>query len=280
MPRSNAEPAVPIRTLEELFAVAAAMERSAIDGYGALAERMRREGRGELVAVFERLVEEESGHLDKVAELSRQFTGTPPDAAALRWDPEPNFDDEGAGSVAPELLSAYRAFSIAVRNEERAFAFWTYVAAQSGADDLRRAAEQMARAELEHVAALRRERRRAFHADRAAGRESWTLAALEARLAELLDAAAGQAAEPAARQRLAHLATRARERAAGLARAPLDHTPLLDQIHPDAAGRLRPAAELLLEAYLDLGERLSTQAGQERAQAGAADLLDCISATR
>lgn len=272
MPRLKAEPTTLIRSLEELFAVAATMERSAIDGYRALAERMCREGRDELVAVFEGLVDEASGHLAKVEDLSQQLTGTPPDGAALRWDPQPNFDDEGAGSVAPELLSAYRAFSIAVRNEERSFAFWTYVAAQSETVHVQRAAEEMARTELEHVAALRHKRRRAFHADRAAGRESWTLAALEERLAALLETAAAE------HEGFDKLARKARARASALVGEPLGDTPLLGHVQPQATTRLRPTAELLLEAYLDLGERLPSQAGRGRAQAHAADLLRCIAA--
>jgi hypothetical protein len=91
------------------------------------------------------------------------MTGREPDPSVLRAESDATFDDEGAGTVAPELVDAYRAFSMAVRNEERAFSFWIYVAAQSPSPELRAAAEQMAREELDHVARLRRERRRAFH---------------------------------------------------------------------------------------------------------------------
>src|SRR5690606_37559864 len=121
------------------------------------------------------------------AQWSQTLSGRPPDTAA--WEAPATFDDEGAALVAPELLSAYRAFSMAVRNEERAFLFWTYVASQAPSDDLRRAAEQMAREELNHVSILWRVRRRAVHSQRRrppSGRPNWTAAALEERLAEQL----------------------------------------------------------------------------------------------
>lgn len=281
MPRLEAEPFAPIRSLDELFAVAAIMENEAVEGYRALAERMRREGRPDLVAVFERLVAEESRHLDNVGQWSRRLTGKPPETSVLDWEPESIFDDEGAASIAPELMSAYRAFSTAVRNEEHAFAFWTYVAAASASDELRAAAEQMAREELEHVATLRRERRLAFHAGRKeAGGEDWELPALERRLAELLDAAAQEPNGAADATLLGRLALEARGRADALAGEQLGDTPLLKRVPPEAAGRLRPAAELLLEAYLDLGERLHSESGRERAQAYAAQLLDCVSIGR
>ena len=58
---------------------------------------------------------------------------------------------------------------MAVRNEERAFAFWSYVAAHAEVAEVRQAAETMAHEELGHVSILRRERRNAFHAERRSG---------------------------------------------------------------------------------------------------------------
>jgi rubrerythrin len=235
--------------------------------------RMESENRPELARVFEQLVAEESGHLDNVAHWSRQVTGREPDLSAIRWDLDPTFDDEGASVVAPERLSAYRAFSIAVRNEERAFAFWTYLAARSPSQDLREAAEQMALEELSHIATLRRERRQAFHRQRAAAATElrhWPLAALEERLAALLDAEGPSGP----------LSALARARAEALSRAPLGHSPLLDRVEPGGTDTARAVAELLLDAYLDLAERLASQEDRASAQHYATQLLDCITATR
>ena len=55
---------------------------------------------------------------------------------------------------------------MAVQNEERAFAFWSYMAASAKDSDIKSASEAMAREELGHVATLRRERRRAYHRER------------------------------------------------------------------------------------------------------------------
>ena len=57
----------------------------------------------------------------------------------------------------------------------------------------------MAREELSHLATLRRERRQAFHAQRAtlgSNREAWNLAALELRLSDQIEAAAAKAGKP------------------------------------------------------------------------------------
>ncbi len=282
MSRLEAEPFVKIRSMEELFAVAAAMESEAIAGYSELARRMHDEDKPELAEVFERLVAEETGHLGNVAHWSEKMTGKAPDLSALPGLPDATFDDEGAAAIAPELLSAYRALSMAVRNEERAFAFWTYVAAGSTSSELQRAAEQMAREELDHIARLRRERRHAFHQARSAASdgEGWTLAALENRIAALLDENA-QDAEPGGQgPLLRQLAAAARTRAEGLTHAPLGEARLLKQVRAEVSARLRSALELLLDCYLDLGESLPSQAGRDRAQIYATELLDCIAGVR
>lgn len=273
------EPYGTVDSMEELFAVAAAMEQAAIDGYSSLAGRMRGEDRPDLADVFDRLVAEERTHLANVSHWSNAVTGKPPDKSALGWDPAPSFDDEGAGAIAPELLSAYRAFAIAVRNEERAFAFWSYLAARAGSQAVRAACEQMAREELAHVATLRRERRRAFHAQRdpqARTEPGWTQAALEHRFAELLADAAGK---PGADGLIPH-ADEARRRAETLLAASLDDSPLLAQVPAGAADRLLPCAELLLECYLDLAERLPSQEDRNLAQTFAAQVLGSLSAVR
>ena len=279
MSRLANEPIGTVNSMAQLFAIASAMEQAAIDGYTKLAERMRAEKRPDLAEVFERLIAEEQRHLASVNLWSRAVTGALPDGTLAGWNPQASFDDEGANVIAPELLSAYRAFSIAVRNEERAFSFWSYLAAQTTSAELRVAAEQMASEELEHVATLRRERRRAFHAQRstsAATESRWTLEALERRLAELI----GVSAKAPGADELATCAAEASRRADKLASAPLADSPLLAHIPNVAAERALPCAELLLECYLDLSEHLDSQDDRDRAQTFAGQLLQCLSAIR
>ena len=87
-----------------------------------------------------------------------------------------------------------------------------------------------------------------------------------AQLATLLDAQA--------------LSAQARARAEALAFAPLGRSPLLDRVEPGSVGTARAVAELLLDAYLDLAERLPGEEDRARAQVYAAELLECITATR
>lgn len=167
MPRLNVEPPV-LTTMQAVLETAARMEKEAIDGYLALRQRMLDENQPALAAVFDRLIVEEKSHLRQV-DLWAAESGHN-DTAKTTTTPEiaPMFDAEGADMVPPETLDAYRAFSAAVRNEERAFVFWSYVAAHAPDTNVQLAAEKMAREELGHIATLRRERRQAFHDARAA----------------------------------------------------------------------------------------------------------------
>lgn len=276
----KAEPAE-IRSMDQLLAVASAMEQEAIAGYTKLAERMRQEGREELAEVFVRLVAEETEHLNNVVHWAHVLGSGPLDVTA--WEPPETFEDEGAGLVAPELLSAYRAFSMAVRNEERAFLFWTYVASQAPSDQLRLAAERMAREELGHVAILRRERRQAFHAQRAqrlaAPQGGEDMIGLERRLAALLERDAAMSLEgPAAEMR--NLARQARARADSVKGASFADPPLLRSIAAGAIDRAAPLCELLLECYLDLADNLPDEADRNLAQTLAASAVHCLSALR
>lgn len=262
----KSEPFAPVRSLAELFALAQSMEREAAERYAELAETMRAQGSDALAAVFDRLTAEEREHLDFVARLSMSETGAPPQSAQLKWSPADAMDVEDFDATDPRLLSEYRALAVAVRNEERAFAFWSYVAAQAESAAVREAAEQMARTELEHVSALRRERRRAFHAQRRARGDAPApdVQTLERRLAERCsemagrlegDAAAGFAAIAAEARAMADEAA-----AAGLP-APVDAT---------AAGDLQgdplALAEALVDRYLEAAEQAGREATVARAQ--------------
>ncbi len=170
MPATQGEMLEPIRSLGELFALAHALETEAVARYGELASSMRALGLPDVAAVFDALVAEEEQHAATVEAWSRAETGTHPDADRLRWRPAESFDEDAARTIASSrLASAYRALSMAVRNEERAFLLWTHIAARAEDAEVRKAAETMAMEELRHAATLRRERRRAFHAARGTG---------------------------------------------------------------------------------------------------------------
>ena len=269
----KAEPSAPVTSLAELFAIAFAMEQEAESRYAAIGARMRSDGEIALAEAFEKLAADERGHLDSVSDWSRLAHGRPPDPAMIRWTAPETFDDEGAATADPRLLSVYRTLSMAVRNEERAFAFWSYVAAHASSADIRTAAEALAHEELGHVALLRRERRKAFHRERhqAQGESETppTAAALERRLADVLDAAA-QSADPS-RDTLLRFAAEARRQAQqleeGAVAIPIGPVP------PKLDAPLA-IAEFLLDHYLEAADRARDEAAMTLAQEFAARAIN------
>ena len=160
----RSEPAGVLQSLDEVFALAHAMEREAATRYDALAADMRSQGKNELAAVFDQLAAAEREHVDSVVRWSQSRRGKDPDPALVRWEAPETLDAEAAIEVkTSRLMTPYRALAMAVRNEERAFAFWSYLAAYSEEPEIKKASEAMAKEELGHVATLRKERRRAYH---------------------------------------------------------------------------------------------------------------------
>ncbi len=152
-----------VRTVEDLFAIATAMEREAADRYGDLAGRMERLGNGALAALFRRLEKEESDHEDGLGAWARRRGIVPSPSFTFRWDmPETLTEQQFAEAGGDFLATPWRVLVIAAGNEERAFAFYANIAAKTSDPDVRTYAEAMAREELGHVALLRLERRRAW----------------------------------------------------------------------------------------------------------------------
>jgi rubrerythrin len=152
-------------TIEEILAIADSLERAAVSRYAKLGRAMRRVGHDELATIFEELSEEERCHVEGVERLSQELLHGQPHGALDDWALPKTFGADEAGPLS--LLTPYRALSIAVRAEERAFAFWSYVASEAGSEDVRSQAEAMARQELVHAAKLRHTRRKAYHSERA-----------------------------------------------------------------------------------------------------------------
>jgi rubrerythrin len=160
----ESEPEGVVRSLPELLAIANALENEAAERYRQLAQRMRSIGNKAAEQVFTHLAHEEETHAQKVTELSQAVIGTAPNSADIGWELPKDLEDEAMSDLAvSRLVTPYRALSIAVRNEDRAFAFWSYVSASAEIDRIRAYAEKMAREELRHASMLRKERRRAYH---------------------------------------------------------------------------------------------------------------------
>lgn len=274
------------RTLHELMSVAA--ESKAVRRYAELAAQMTRRGDHGLAATFQAMLEEERDHLGGIEHWSRAVTGRSPDDIAQPWQLPPEIARSWDEVVGSALLTPYRALSIAVLNEERGFAFYTYLAAHAENSAVREAAELLAAEELNHAALLRRERRRAYRREQ--GRAGTPRAAAPttpedfARRAKLVEldtarklaliaarlAALGDQADAAA---LAAIAAEEREAAALL---PAAEAPVaLDLVVPPESRfeLLREAlaeAERVYDFYADLADHAGAESVLRAAQQGAA----------
>lgn len=277
MPKLNAEPPV-LTTMQAVLETAARMEQEAIDGYRALRQRMLDENQPALATVFDRLIAEEESHLRQVDIWAAETAPADGMGTIAAPDLSPMFDAEGADMVPPETLDAYRAFSAAVRNEERAFVFWSYVAAQAPNADVRQAAEKMAREELGHVATMRRERRLAFHVARATAPpgDAPDIIGLEDHFLKLL------ASLPEWRddRTLQGFAEETRGRIAALPGMAFRRKPRLSGQLDLALGRPVTLCGILLDYYLDLMNCEKNEPAVDFAGAAASQLVRCLAFLR
>src|SRR5690606_8674630 len=135
---------------------------------------------------------------------------------------------------------------------------------------------------LGHIATLRRERRKAFHAQRSrpsAQEQGWTLAALERRLAESLEQRAASL-PPGPAGRMGEMAAQARRRAEAAGSGPFADPPLLASVSGDVVDRAEALCELVLECYLNFADTLPAEADRDLAQSLAAETVHCLSALR
>lgn len=200
------------KSIEDLVAMALAMEREAASHYDRLAQEMARHGNHELADLFESLGAEERKHEAYVDAWRKPGWRTLPDAAFAWRSPEAVGPEEAADAGGVHLMTPYRALRLAVHNEQRAFAFFSEIAATADDAEIRAKAEALAKEELNHVVRLRLERRRAWRAEaqsaatgaaREGPRQVRTMAALlsraraiETEAAELFHSAALDMARP------------------------------------------------------------------------------------
>jgi rubrerythrin len=255
----KAEPPGPVRSLDEFFAVAHAMESDAVARYCETARLLRQQGADALATVFEGLAQTERGHVDEVNAWAEHRDAAPPVKTALPWAVPDTHDAPPEEMARSKLLTPYRALASAVRHEERAFAFWTYVSAHAPSTDVKEAAERMALEELEHVSILRRERRKAFHSERKTSASPAkpvvlsSLASLEKHLATFVEQHPAVAAGPEFAPAIVADARRAADTLAKIStrdglRLALPNIPSGAQDDPIAI------SEYLAEAYLRFAE--------------------------
>ena len=174
-------------TLPLLVGIANAIESESARRYQALARAMRQRGETATAEAFAAMLQEENGHIEAIGRWAQALGQTVPDAADYTWRLPAEFGqswDEVAGSA---RLTPYRAFAIAVLNEQRAFALYSYLAAHADDPVVAAQAERLALDELRHAALMRRRRRQAWHAERRDLRAAPARITSEDDLKQLLD---------------------------------------------------------------------------------------------
>lgn len=156
-----------IHSTAELISIALAAEREAIQRYSELAAKMREHGNDEAGALFERMIDEERAHEKQLSEWAAlKGLAISTDVGPVGWEDPGVAKIYDAEAKDPDQSTPYKALAFAVHNEERAFRFYSYVAANSKDPDVCYHAEVLAHEELGHAALLRAQRRRAWHAQR------------------------------------------------------------------------------------------------------------------
>lgn len=154
-------------TIETLVGIANAIEQEAVRRYAQLERTMEQRGEPETAAAFRRMLEEERDHVDAIERWAAELGVAIPDSKAFEWILPRDLSTSWDAISGSALLTPYRAFAIAVENEQRAFAFYSYLAAHAGDRAVAEQAERLAAEELRHAARVRQWRREAYHRERA-----------------------------------------------------------------------------------------------------------------
>jgi rubrerythrin len=136
------------RTVEEFMTCAWVMEDEASERYTELADQMRTHHNVEVAELFTRLARIEGKHRDQI--MQRMGWTAPPDATCLRWETPEGPETTEYGEL-HYLMRPYHALQLALHNERRAVEFFERFAAATVPAAVRRAAEEMAEEEREHV---------------------------------------------------------------------------------------------------------------------------------
>jgi rubrerythrin len=158
---------IEVESIEQLLAIALSAERSAARRYTDISAQMRESGNRELADLFSRIAGVEREHANEVEQMI-QALGIKdlPAAPAIAWQ-HPQVRDDRDRATSPGTSTPYLALAYAVNNEELAFRFYSYVAANTKDREVRRFAEVFAKEELAHADLFREQRRRAYHEQRA-----------------------------------------------------------------------------------------------------------------
>lgn len=233
------DPEIQSVSMPLLVGIANAIERESMKRYAALADTMERRGDAATAAAFRVMLEEERRHADEVARWAAGLGEAVAEPGRFDWQLPAELSDSWDEISGSALLTPYRAFAIAVDNEKRAFALYSYLAARATDSRVRAQAERLGIEELGHAAVMRRWRREAWHRERRAAREEPLSEAAPITSAEALNALLARR-EAAIAQ--AHRALAARLRQAGDGESARLLEALLETPSHPAASAARPPA--------------------------------------
>jgi len=153
-------------TLSLLVGVANAIEREAVQRYEMLADIMERRGETATAEAFRTMLAEEREHVATVERWAASLGEPIPDTTQFEWRLPQDLSKSWHEVSRSARLTPYRAFAIAVDNEQRAFALYSYLAADATDPKVAAQAERLAVEELQHASRMRRHRRQAWHRER------------------------------------------------------------------------------------------------------------------
>lgn len=164
------------------------IERQAEARYAHLAARMARRGETATAAALRQLLAQQRERVQAVEHWAARLGGAADGNAEAVLPLPPSLHRHWDEASRSALLTPYRVFALAVESARRAFTFYSYLSARTQDSGLRTEIEALAADELRHAAALRRLRRRAWHAERRPMR----LPDLTVRSSQALDAVLAQ----------------------------------------------------------------------------------------
>jgi hypothetical protein len=232
------------------------------------------------------MVGEEESHVAAVAGWARGLGRPVPAADAFRWRLPADLAESWDAVSGSALLTPYRAYAIAVDNEERAFAFYAYLAASAADPTIAREAEVLANEELRHAALLRTWRRIAWRQERGAAAGTIPRAATIESVGQLARLIEATEAEVTACHRLtgkrlrglgddvsADLLEVLADEAAGRTTLPVQHRSSVDECKAEQPVALLLAAQRPLERLCDVLESVLSASPDEAMQAAAQEAL-------
>jgi len=141
---------MPITTAPELYAHAIAIEREAAQRYGQFAERMADEGREDLARIFDMLSRKESEHLEALERRTAAIELPAIAQGRYHWL-DAGAPETGAEELVFRLVTPHQALAIALRAEQRAYAFFERFSWSADDPALRALAREMAAEERQHI---------------------------------------------------------------------------------------------------------------------------------